>query len=147
LRQREHGGGAGGVVVGAVVDGVAGGVGGADAEVVQVCGEQDDPGGGIGAAQDGDGVLGCGARDVLKLGEALAEGRRQRRGQRDLLQEGAIVAARGEAEGEELRGGEECGDVLVASGGAAAVELIVGEEGHVGVDFAVELCRRECRLG
>jgi hypothetical protein len=38
----------------------------------------------------------------------------------------------------ELRGGEEGGDVLVASGGAAAVEIIVGEEGHVGADLAVE---------
>ena len=38
----EDGGGAGGVVVGAVVDGVSGCVCGADAEVVEMGGEQDD---------------------------------------------------------------------------------------------------------
>ena len=42
VSEREHGSGAGGVVVGAVVDGVAGRVGGADAEVIEVRGEQDD---------------------------------------------------------------------------------------------------------
>jgi hypothetical protein len=27
--------------------------------------------------------------------------------------------------------------VLIASGGAAAVKFVVGEEGHVGADFAI----------
>ena len=46
----------------------------------------------------------------------------------------------------ELRGGEECGDVLVASGGAAAVELVVGEEGHIGVNFSLQIGRGGSRL-
>jgi hypothetical protein len=38
----------------------------------------------------------------------------------------------------ELGGSEESGDVLVTSGGAAAAEIVIGEEGHVGADLAVE---------
>ncbi len=35
--------------------------------------------------------------------------------------------------------------MLIAGGGATAVEVVVGEEGHVGTDFAGEI--GECRLG
>jgi len=66
------------------------------------------------------------------------------------LDVGSCIAAGGEAEGLELRGGEERGDVFVARGGAAAVEGVVGKEGHVGMDFAVEFGGRSggcgCRL-
>jgi hypothetical protein len=30
--------------------------------------------------------------------------------------------------------------VLVAGGGSAAVEVVVGEEGHIGADLAIEGC-------
>ena len=66
----EDGGGSGGVVVGAVVDGVAVD-GGADAEMVEVRGEQDDLVGRRGAAKDGDGVPGLVAGRVFELREAL----------------------------------------------------------------------------
>ena len=47
------------------------------------------------------------------------------------------------------RGGEEGGDMLVPGGGAAAVELVVGEKGHVGADFVLEGSRgvRQTRRG
>ena len=62
----------------------------------------------------------------------------QRDGESCLLQKSSVVAAGFEAKGFELGGGEEGGDVLVAGGGAAAVERVVGEEGHVGVDLALK---------
>ena len=91
VRQREDGGSAGGVVVGAVVVGVAGRVGGADAEVVEMRGQQDDLVGRGAAAQNADGVPGLFARHVLELREALLHPRGQRIRQRGLLQEGAVV--------------------------------------------------------
>jgi hypothetical protein len=57
------------------------------------------------------------------------------------LQEGAGVATGGEAEGLELRGCEEGGDVFVAGGGASTVKFVVGEEGHVCLNFSVESWR------
>ena len=138
--EREHGGSAGGVVVGAVVDGVAGGVGGADAEVVEVRGEQDDLVWRGSVPRRMAMAFQVSVRGVFSNWERRCWSvRRQGRGQGDLLQVGAVVAAGREAEGLELRSGEERGDVLVASGGAAAVEFIVGEEGHVGANFAVEV--------
>ncbi len=132
----EDGSGAGGIVVGAVVDGIAGGVGRADAKVVEMRGEQDDFGGQRGAAEDGDGVPGFGARRVLELGDAAA-------GADGGSGEGRAIFCRKEPlsppgtrpSGSELGGGEEGGDVFVAGGGAAAVEFVVGEEGHVGANF------------
>ena len=148
--QGEHGGGAGGVVVGAVVDAIAGGVGWADAEVIEVRGQQDDLAGGIAAAEDGDGVPGLGAGGVFKTGKMLLHRWRQRRRQGDPLHEAAVVATRLEAERLELSSGKERRDVLVAGRRAAAVQFVVGEKRHVRPDFAVERrifrARRRCRL-
>lgn len=145
MGEGEDGGGAGGIVVGAVVDGVGGaggggvhgGVagGGIDAEVVEVGGKEDGLGGLVGAAEDGDGVPGLFARGVLEFGEALPEACGQGCGQGALLEKGVVVAAGFETEGLEAGGGVKGGDVLVAGGGAATVKIVVGEEGHVGVDF------------
>ena len=136
----EDGGGAGGVVVGAIVDTVAVDRSSGYAEVVEVGGEEDDLGVelGVGAAEDGDGVPGLGAGDALVAGKALLEAVGERRRQWSFLEVGAVGTARLEAEGLELGGGEEGGYVLVAGGGAAAVEVVVGQEGHVGVNFSVE---------
>jgi len=71
VSEGEDRGGAGCVVVGSVVVGVASGVGGADAEVVEVCGEEDDLVGRCGAAEDGDGVPGLFTRNVLEPRDAL----------------------------------------------------------------------------
>ncbi len=68
----EDGGGSGGIVVGAVVDGVAVDCG-ADAEMVEMGGEQDDLVGQRGAAEDGDGVPGLLAWSVFELREVLLE--------------------------------------------------------------------------
>ncbi len=59
-------------------------------------------------------------------------------GQWDLLEEGVAVAAGFEAEGLELGGRKEGGNVLVSGGGAATMEFIVGEECHVCADFMFE---------
>ena len=101
-------------------------------------GEQDNLVGCGAAAQDADGVPGLLAGDVLKLREALLDSGGQWIGERGLLQKGAVVASGFEAEGLKLRGDEESRDVLVACGGAAAVEFVVGEKVHVGVNFTFE---------
>ncbi len=80
VRKGQDGGGAGGVVVGAVVDSVAGGVGWADAEMVEMCGEEHDLIGEIRAAEDADGVPRIEAWRIFKSGDALLHTRRQRRG-------------------------------------------------------------------
>jgi hypothetical protein len=147
VREGEDGGGAGGVVVGSVVDGVAGCVGGADAEVVQVGGEEDDFVGCAGSAQDADGVPGLFAGCVFEAGDSLLGAGGQRVGERGFLHEGAVVSSGFEAEGLELGGGEEGGDVLVACGGAATVKLVVGEEVHICVNFSFKKGRGRCRLG
>ncbi len=113
VSQREDGGGSGSIVVGAVVEVVAMD-GGADAEVVEVRGEEYDLVGGRAAAQDGDGVPCLFAGGVFELRELLLEARGEWGGEGGLLEEGVVVAAGLEAEGLELRGGEEGGDVLIA---------------------------------
>ena len=107
----EDGGGAGGVVVGTVVDEIGfgfGGVGFCYAEVVEVGGEEDDLvlEFGVGAGEDGDGVPGLFAGRVFEAGEALLEAVGDGVGQRGFLEVGAGGAARFEAEGLELGGGE-----------------------------------------
>jgi hypothetical protein len=53
-----------------------------------------------------------------------------------------VIAARFEAERCELGGGEERCNVLIACGGAATVQFVVGEELHVSVDLAFERRKR-----
>ena len=56
-------------------------------------GEEDDLVGRCGAAEDGDGVPGLFARDVLEPGDALLGSRGKWIGERGLLEEGVVVAA------------------------------------------------------
>jgi hypothetical protein len=58
--------------------------------------------------------------------------------ERGFLDERACGAAGFEAKRLKLRGCEEGSDMLVARSRAAAVEVVVGEEGHVGADFLIE---------
>lgn len=148
----EDGGGAGGVIVGAVVDEIGCGVigiGAGDAEMVEVGGEEDDfffgrgfgfghGGVGSGAAEDGDGVPGLLAGCVFEGLESLLDASGQGRGESGLLEIGSVVTAGIEAESLKLGGGEAGGDVLVAGGGTAAVEVVVGEKGYVGADVAID---------
>jgi hypothetical protein len=79
----------------------------------------------------------------------LLEALRQGVGERSFLEVGAVGAAGLEAEELELGGGEEGGDVFVAGGRAAAVEVVVGEEGHVGADLSIDggwCCLRGMRV-
>lgn len=107
-------------------------------------GEEDDLAGefGVGATEDGDGVPGLGAGSVLELAEHLDDARVEGVGEGGFLDVGGMpvdgLAAGFEAEGFHLLGAEEGGEVLVAGGGAASVELVGGEEVHVCVDFADE---------
>lgn len=134
----ENCGSPGGVVVGPVVDAVA--VDGrTDAEVVEVGGEEDDFVGQCSAAEDGDGVPGLLAWRVLEFREALLEALGQRIRQRSLLEETTMIASGFKPEGLELRCGEESGDMLVACGGTAPVEFIIGEESHISLDFSLKL--------
>lgn len=50
-----------------------------------------------------------------------------------------IVAAGLEPEGLQLRGGEQGSDMLVASRGTAAVEIVIGEKGQIRAEFAFDL--------
>jgi len=140
----EDGGGAGGIVIGAVEDAVAvDGV--ADAEVVEMGGEEDDffgggrRGGVLGAAEEGDGIPGVGA-DILveALFVQVAVHAVAELGNGGALYVAAVflgdAGERLEAEGLEEAGGELGGEVFVAGGGAAAVELVGGEVGFVGTD-------------
>jgi hypothetical protein len=98
------------------------------------------------AAKNGDGIPGLFAGCVFELRQALLEALGQRVGEWSLLQKGAVVATGVEAERLELSGGEEGGDVLVACGGAAAVEFIVREELHVCMNFSIKHRTQRCRL-
>lgn len=94
MSERENRGGAGGVVVGAVVDAIGvgvSGVGPGDAEVVEVGGEEDGLGG-IGAAQEGDGVPGFAAVGVFELRQTLLHPVGQGIGQAALLDECSVIA-------------------------------------------------------
>lgn len=137
----EDSGGTGRVVVGAVVDEVGlrpGEVWLADAEVIEVCGEEDRLTVRNGAEEDGNGVPGLGARGVFEVGEALLDTGREGGGEQASLDEGVIVAGGIQAERLELRGGEEGCDVLVAGSGAAAVKLVVGEKVEIGAKFSLD---------
>jgi hypothetical protein len=57
-----------------------------------------------------------------------------------------MLASGFEAEGLELGCGEEGCDVLVARGGAAAVQFVIGEKIHVRVNFTLQCCARRCCL-
>ena len=105
----EDGGGAAGIVIGSVIDDLAGG-GLAHAQVIEVRAEQDGLLGerGIGAAEQADGVVGGGAgreRDELELGGFESEGLEL---------------------GDDVGGGDE----FVVSGAAASAESVGGEERH-----------------
>jgi len=108
-----------------------------------VGGEEDDFAGefGVRAAEDGDGIPGFGAGGVLELAEHLNDARVEGVGEGGLLDVGRMtvdgLASGFEAEGLHLLGAEEGGEVFVAGGGAAAVELVGGEKVHVCMDFAV----------
>jgi len=114
--QGQYGSGAGCVVVGSVVVHVTGCVGGADAEMIEVRGEEDDLFGRGGSAQDGDCVPGLFSWDVLEFCDALLRSCGKRVGEGGLLEEGAVVSSGLKAEGLELRGDEEGRNMLVACG-------------------------------
>src|ERR1700722_16690484 len=78
VRQGQDGGGAGGVVVGAVVVGISGRVRRADAEVVKMRGKQNHFVECSASAQDADRIPRLLARHVLELREALLDSVRQR---------------------------------------------------------------------
>ncbi len=143
--QGENGSCAGGIIVGAVVVGVARRVGRANAEVVEVRGQQNDLIRQRTAAQNADRVPCLFAGHILKLRETLLDPLGQRVGKRDLLQKGAVLASGFEAERLQLGGDEEGCDVLVACSRAATVKLVVGQKVHICVNFMFERCRFSSR--
>jgi hypothetical protein len=129
--------GSGGVVVSSVVNCVT--VDGRPlAQVIKMCGEEDDFIGRGTAAENSHSAPGFFARGIFKFGETLLKSLRKGIGQRGLLKERAVVAAWLEAEGLKLRGGEERRDVLIASCGSSSVKFIISEKVHIGADFLFE---------
>lgn len=147
----EHGGGSGGVVIGAVIDEVGIGFGrvrSGYAEVIEVGGEQDDFSGGR-SREDSDGVPGVGAGHVFKVLETLLQAIRKRGGEWALLKEGSVMASGSKAKCLKARGCVEGGEVFVAGAGAAATEFIGGQEGEVGSKIEVDcsILGRDVRSG
>ena len=64
--------------------------------------------------------------------------RGKRGGEKRLLEEGTVVPSGFESNGLESTGCEERGEVFVAGTGAATVQLVIGQECHVGVNFMLQ---------
>ncbi len=141
MGEGEDGRGAGRVIVGTVVDAVYAwlpGVFPGDAQVIQMSGEQNGTGAGLGAGEDGDRVPGLCAGREFKGREALLYPGGEWRRERASLNEAVVIAAGDKAECLHLRCGEECGDVFVPGGGATAAQVIVRQKGEVGAEFPLD---------
>lgn len=109
LGQGEDCSGAGGVVVGSVVDYVSCRIGRVRfcyPQMVEVGGKQDNFIGICCSSEDADSVPGFDAGGVFHVGEALLETRWEGGGERAFLEEGTVVATGFETAGLKLSGGE-----------------------------------------
>ena len=128
--QFKDGGGAAGIVIGSVIDDLAGGSA-ARAKVIEVGAEQDGFGGkcGIGAAEQAGGVVGEGAGRGVR-GGARGSVRGKPGFERNALDLGGL-----QAEGLELRGDIGGGDKFIVGGTAASAKGVSGEERHFAMDM------------
>lgn len=145
MGKRENGGGTGGIVVGAVVDGVAA-ARCCYAKMIKMGRQQNDLIGCGAAAKNADGIPCLLARNVFELREVLLKAWRQRIRQRGLLDERSAISSGCQAERLELRSCEESGNVFIACSGAATVQFVGGQKIHVGTDLFFQRRQNRCRF-
>ena len=129
-RQLDDRRGSGGIVVGAVVNAIAVFLR-PNPQVIQMRSQQDCTLRRIGTAQNAHHVPGLGSRHVGEPRHVTRDRRRQRRGERGLLQETALIAARHQTETGKQRGRIESSQMLIPGAAAPPLEFIGREKAHI----------------